>query len=61
VTPADWRVVSCATEITSHMLNGMFEVDSDTWQLGNVEGDRPFLCSEDAHANSLLPVEWTST
>ena len=35
-------------EITSHLLNGMFEVDSDAWQLGNVEGDCLFVYSEDA-------------
>lgn len=33
-------------EITSHLLNGMFEVDSDVWQLGNVEGDCLFVYSE---------------
>lgn len=35
-----------AKEITSHLFNGLFEVDPDTWQVGNVEGDCLFLYSD---------------
>lgn len=32
-----------AKEITSHLFNGMFEVDQESWKVGNVEGDCLFL------------------
>ena len=32
-----------AKEITGHLLNGMFEVDPETWKLGDVEGDCLFV------------------
>jgi uncharacterized protein YndB with AHSA1/START domain len=41
-----------AKEITGHLLNGMFEVDSETWKLGDVEGDCLFLYSDE-----MLPPE----
>jgi hypothetical protein len=36
-----------AKEITGHLLNGMFEVDAETWKLGDVEGDCLFVYSDD--------------
>ena len=36
-----------AKEITGHLLNGMFEVDSEIWKLGDVEGDCLFVYSDD--------------
>ncbi len=38
--------ITHAKEITAHLLNGMFEVDSDTWRLGDVEGDCLFVYSD---------------
>jgi hypothetical protein len=35
-----------AKEITSHLFNGLFEVDRETWKLGNIEGDCLFLYSD---------------
>lgn len=35
-----------AKEITSHLFNGLFEVDRDTWKVGNIEGDCLFLYSD---------------
>ncbi len=35
-----------AKEITGHLLNGMFEVDSERWKLGDVEGDCLFVYSD---------------
>jgi len=35
-----------AKEITSHLFNGMFEVDQEAWKVGNVEGDCLFLYSD---------------
>ncbi len=35
--------IAHAKEITGHLLNGMFEVDSETWKLGDVEGDCLFV------------------
>jgi hypothetical protein len=35
-----------AKEITSHLFNGLFEVDQDTWKVGNIEGDCLFLYSD---------------
>ena len=38
--------ITHAKEIVAHLLNGMFEVDSDTWKLGDVEGDCLFVYSD---------------
>jgi len=35
-----------AKEITSHLFNSLFEVDRDTWKVGNIEGDCLFLYSD---------------
>jgi hypothetical protein len=35
-----------AKEITSHLLNGMVEVDSQRWKVGNVVGDCLFLYND---------------
>jgi uncharacterized protein YndB with AHSA1/START domain len=35
-----------AKEITSHLFNGLYEVDRNAWKVGNVEGDCLFLYSE---------------
>jgi len=37
-----------AKEITGHLLNGMFEVDPETWKLGDVEGDCLFVYCDEA-------------
>jgi uncharacterized protein YndB with AHSA1/START domain len=38
--------IAHAKEITSHLFNGLFEGDRDTWKVGNIEGDCLFLYSE---------------
>lgn len=35
-----------AKEVTSHLFNGLYAVDPDTWRVGNVEGDCLFLYSD---------------
>ena len=39
-----------AKEITSHLFNGMVEVNPRRWKLGNVEGDCLFLYSDSAES-----------
>ena len=42
-----------AKEITSHLFNGLYAVDPDTWHVGNVEGDCLFLYSDDPAAAEM--------